>query len=233
MPRSSTPDPEAQPAKHYRPRGTLYDDETVAAIVAGHRITFERFSLPSEQIEALERSLLAALEARGLALVLYVPGDTVSNPDMEIRGRMVLGRAIVTTRANDRAPNPVDPDRVAQALADFPPLDAAFWKDALAGLDDATPDATPHAYLLSWGPLCYAGLSVGVARSKGAPEPPVHKYLANQDMNQEWSSQGIDGITIKSTEFGGIEALSLRPADDLAKAAPLQGASYWLRCRYD
>jgi hypothetical protein len=52
-------------------------------------------------------------------------------------------------------------------------------------------------------------------------------------MEQEWSSQGIDGVAIESAEYSDIVELSLSPADDLAKAAPLAGAGYWLLCRYD
>lgn len=72
-----------------------------------------------------------------------------------------------------------------------------------------------------------------VARSKDAPEPPVHAFIANQDMQQEWSSEGIDGVRLASAEFSDIHELTLSPAKDLAKAGPLADAGYWLICRYD
>lgn len=230
MPEPGAPQAVVEP---YRPDGTLYVDETTAAVVVGHRIDFEQFAILPERVEALEQAVLAALRARGLDLTLYVPGDTVSNRDSEIQAKFVLGRAVATTEANDWEPTEVDPGAIERRLADFPPLDAAFWKDALAGFEGVEPSEAPAACLLSWGPLCYAGLYVGVRRSKSDPEPPVHKFIANQDMEQEWSSEGIDGVRIESAEFSDICELSLSPAEDLAQAAPLPDPRYWLICRYD
>ncbi len=227
------PEPGAPQAtvEPYRPSGSLYATDTTAAIVIGHRIGLDAFALLPERVEALEQALLTALRARDLELTFYVPSDT--SPDREIQAGFVLGRAVVTTAANDWGPSPVDPTALAQSLADFPPLDAAFWREALAGFEGAEASEAPSAYVLSWGPLCYAALCVGVARSKSDPGEPVHKLIANQDMEQEWSSEGIDGVSIASVEFSDIQELSLSPVRDLAKAAPLTGAGYWLICRYD
>lgn len=230
MPEPGAPQAVVEP---YRPDGTLYADETTAAVVVGFRIDFEQFAMLPERVEALEQAVLAALRSRGHELTLYVPGDTVSNRDSEIQAKFVLGRAVATTEANDWEPSEVDPAAIERRLADFPPLDEAFWKDALSGFDGAEPGEAPAAHLLSWGPLCYAGLYVGVRRSKGDPEPAVHKFIANQDMEQEWSSEGIDGVRLESAEFSDICELSLSPADDLEKAAPLPAPRYWLICRYD
>jgi hypothetical protein len=216
----------------YRPRGTLYAEETTAAVVVGYRIDFDRFAILPEQVEALERALRAALKARSLDLTLYVPGDTVSSRDNEIQAKFVLGLAIAATEADDWEPSAVDPAEIEQTLADLPSLDTAFWKEALAGLEGVTPSDTPAVLLLSWGPLCYAGLLVGVRRSKDDAEPPKHEFVANQNMEQEWSSEGIDGVSIESAEYSDIVTLALSP-DDLAKAAPLADAGYWLICRYD
>jgi hypothetical protein len=230
MPEPGAPQAEVEP---YRPGGTLYAEDTTAAVVVGHRIDFDCFALLPERVEALEQAITAALRARGLDLTLYVPGDTTTSPDGEIQAKFVLGDAMATTEANDWEPSSVDPTAVQRRLADFPRLDAAFWQEALAGFPGAEATPAPAAYLLSWGPLCYAALYVGVRRSKSDPEPPAHKFIANQDMEQEWSSEGIDGVSIQNAEFSDVCELSLSPVRDLAKAAPLAGAGYWLICRYD
>jgi hypothetical protein len=229
MPEPGAPQTVVEP---YRPDGTLYADDTTAAVVVGRRIDFERYSILPEQVEALEQSLLAALKSRGLELTLFVPGDTTTSPDSEIPGKFVLGTAVATTEANDWEPSRVDHEAAERLLADFPALDEAFWEEALAGFD-AEPSEEPATYLLSWGPLCYGALYVGVARSKDDPGSPVHKFVANQDMEQEWSSQGIDGVRLESAEFSDICELSLSPAEDLPRAAPLVDPHYWLICRYD
>jgi hypothetical protein len=230
MPEPGAPQAVEEP---YRSDGTLYVEETTAAVVVGRRIDFEQFAILPERVEALEKAVQAALRARGHELTLYVPGDTVSNRDSEIQAKFVLGHGVAATEANDWEPSEVDPRTIERLLADFPPLDEAFWKEALADFDDAEPGEAPAAYLLSWGPLCYAGLYVGVRRSRSAPEPPAHKFIANQDMEQEWSSEGIDGVRLESAEFSDLCELSLSPEEDLARAAPLPDPRYWLICRYD
>jgi hypothetical protein len=229
------PEPGAPQAEveAYRPDGTLYGDDTTAAVVVGHRIDFERYAILPEQVEALEKSVLAALRARGLDLTLYVPGDTTTNPDDEVPAKFVLGRAVATTEANEWEPSALDPVAAQRLREDFPALDAAFWQEALAGFEDAEASEAPAAHLLSWGPLCYGALYVGVPRSKDDPEPPVHEFVANQDMNQEWSTEGIDGVRLVSVEFSDIDELSLSPIEDLAQATPLPNPGYWLICRYD
>jgi len=230
MPEPGAPQALVEP---YCPSGSLYAEDTTAAIVVGYRIGFDCFALLPERVEALEQALMTALRARGLDLTLYVPGDTTTSPDSEIQAQFVLGRAVATTEANDWEPSPVDPKQVQGLLSDFPSLDDAFWREALGGFEGAEANQTPVAYILSWGPLCYAALYVGVSRSKGDSDPPVHKFIANQNMEQEWSTEGIDGVSIANAEYSDICELSLAPVRDLAKATPLTGAGYWLICRYD
>ncbi len=147
-----------------------------------------------------------------------MPGDTTTSPDDEILAQLVLGRTVATTEANDWEPSPVNPKEIQGLLSDFPTLDDGFWREALAGFEGAEATQAPAAYILSWGPLCYAALYVGVARSKGDSDPPVHKFIANQNMEQEWSTEGIDGVSIANAEFSDIRELSLSPVRDLAKA---------------
>ena len=137
----------------YRSSGSLYAEDTTAAIVVGHRIGFDCFALLPERVEALEQALMAALRARGLELTLYVAGDTTTSPDDEIPAQFVLGEAVATTEANDWEPSPVDPTEIKRQLSDFPPLGAAFWREALAGFEGAEVGEAPSAYILSWGPL--------------------------------------------------------------------------------
>jgi hypothetical protein len=225
--------------ERYEPDGTLYAEDTTAAIVVGWRLEFGEFSVVPERVEALERTLLSALDvgshARGpgllgdLRLRLYVPGDTTTDRNGEVHGGFVLGRAVVVVEANDYDPEPIDLQALATALAELPKLDASFWREALAFANIEPPDE-PSAYLLSWGPLCYAAVYAGVAATRGGT--PVYKFIANQDMHQEWSQSGIDGVHLESVEFSSINELELGDAQ-LEVAAKLDKPKFWLICRYD
>jgi hypothetical protein len=162
-------------------------------------------------------------------LRLYVPGDTTTDRNAEMYGGFVLGRAVVTVEANDYDPEPVDLQAIATELAQLPELDDAFWREALA-FADIEPPEQPRAYLMSWGPLCYGAVYAGVAATRD--DTPVYKFIANQDMQQEWSQSGIDGARLQSVEFSDIEELQVSEAS-LDAAAKLDSPGLWLICRYD
>lgn len=216
-------------SERYQPSGTLYAEDTSAAVVVGWRFEFREFSVVPERIEALEQTLQGALATRGLELRLYVPGDTATDRNAEAYGGFVLGRAVALVEANDYDPEPVDLQQLATALAQLPELDDAFWREALAFFD-IEPPSEPRAYLLSWGPLCYAGLCAGVAATRD--DEHVYKFIANQDMEQIWSSSGIDGVALQGVEFSEIAELEIAEAR-LEVAAKLDNPGFWLICRYD
>lgn len=216
-------------SERYEPDGTLYAEDTTAAIVVGWRLEFGEFSVLPERVEALERTLLGALATRELRLRLYVPGDTTTDRDGEVHGGFVLGRAVVVVEANDYDPERVDLQAIATALAKLPNLDEGFWREALA-FADIEPPEQPRAYLLSWGPLCYAAVYAGIAATRGGT--PVYKFIANQDMQQEWSQSGIDGVHLESVEFSSVNELTLTEAR-LEVAAKHDKPAFWLICRYD
>jgi hypothetical protein len=225
------PAPGAPQASHdrYEPDGTLYAEDTTAAIVVGWRFEFREFAVVPERVEALERTLQGALAIRDLRLRLYVPGDTTTDRNGEVHGGFVLGRAVVVVEANDYDPERVDQQAIATALHELPKLDDGFWREALAFADIEPPDE-PRAYLLSWGPLCYAAVYAGVAATRD--DTPVYKFIANQDMHQAWSQSGVDGVHLQSVEFSSVDELSLTDAR-LEVAAKLDKPKFWLICRYD
>lgn len=173
--------------------------------------------------------LLGALATRGVRLRLHVPGDTTTDRNGEVHGSFVLGRAVVVVEANDYDPERVDAQSIATALAELPSLDESFWREALA-FSDIEPPNPPRAYLLSWGPLCYAAVYAGVAATRD--DKPVYKFIANQDMHQEWSQSGVDGVHLESMEFSSVGELELTEAR-LEVAAKLDKPGFWLICRYD
>lgn len=215
--------------EHYEPDGTLYAEDTTAAIVVGWYLEFRQYSVLPERVEALERTLQSALAIRDLKLRLFVPGDTTTDPNGEVGGGFVLGRAVVVVEANDYDPEPVDLQAIATALAELPELDDGFWREALAFVD-IDPPTEPRAYMLSWGPLCYAALYAGVAATRD--DAPVYKFIANQDMTQQWSQSGVDGVHLESVEFSSIGEFTLTP-DRLEVASKLDQPKFWLICRYD
>jgi hypothetical protein len=209
--------------------GTLYAEDTTAAIVVGWHFKFPEFSVVPERVEMLEQTLQAALAIRGQRLRLFVPGDTSTDRNAEVYGGFVLGREVIAVEANDYDAGPVDLQTIATALAELPELDESFWREALAFAGIEAPDE-PRAYLLSWGPLCYGAIYAGVAATRS--DTAMYKFIANQDMHQEWSQSGVDGVHLQSTEFSEIRALEVTQAS-LDVAAKLDGASFWLICRYD
>jgi hypothetical protein len=215
--------------ERYTPDGTLYAEDTTAAIVVGWQLEFREFSVVPERVEALERTLQSALAIRDSKLRLYVPGDTVTDRNGEVHGGFVLGRAVVVVEANDYDPEPIDLQAIATALAELPELDSGFWREALA-FADIEPPQEPRAYMLSWGPLCYAAVYVGVAAIRD--DTPVYKYIANQDMHQAWSQSGVDGVHLESVEFSSVTELELTEAR-LEVAAKHDKPRFWLICRYD
>lgn len=215
--------------ERYEPDGTLYAEDTTAAIVVGWHLEFREFSVVPERVEALERTLQSALAIRDVRLRLFVPGDTTTDRNGEVHGGFVLGRAVVVVEANDYDPERVDLQRIATALAELPELDDAFWREALAFVD-MDPPGEPQAYMLSWGPLCYAALYAGVAATRS--DTPVYKFIANQDMHQQWSQSGVDGVHLESVEFSSIGEFDLTP-ERLDVVAKLDKPGFWLICRYD
>jgi hypothetical protein len=215
--------------ERYTPDGTLYAEDTTAAIVVGWQLEFREFSVVPERVEALERTLQSALAMRDSKLRLYVPGDTTTDRNGEVHGGFVLGRAVVVVEANDYDPEPIDLQAIATALAELPDLDNGFWREALA-FADIEPPGPPQAYLLSWGPLCYAAVYAGIAATRD--DKPVYKFIANQDMHQEWSQSGVDGVHLESVEFSSVNELELTEAR-LEVAAKHDQPRFWLICRYD
>jgi hypothetical protein len=217
---------------------TLHAEDTTAAIVVGWRIDPRRHSCSVDRVEALAHALQGALATRGESLSLFVPGDT--QHEGAVPGSFVLGRAVVSVEANDVDPAPVEPAALRAALAALPKLDAAFWREVLAVVHEFEPSSTPDIHLLSWGPLCYGTLCAGIAATRECEDEDadadehefVYEFIANQDMAQEWSHSGIDGVHLHNVEFGDIEVIPLEPAQ-LAAAERLADASFWLLCRYD
>ena len=221
------PGSEQATSERYQPDGTLYESDTTAALVVGYQLAFDDYSVLPERIEALERSLLRALSNRQLDLRLYVPGDTTTDRNAEVHGTMVLGLAVAIVEANDYEPGRIDPDDVRASLARIPTLDRAFWAEALADVDGLLSPDEPALYLLSWGPLCYGAIHIGVAASRDGTH--VHGFVANQDMRQEWSSMGVDGVLLESVDFSDVLAIQLPEP----KLDGVENPGFWLICRYD
>ncbi len=225
-----TPGTPQSARERYEPKGTLYESDTTAAIVVGWRIELSDSVLP-ERIEALEQTLLSALDARQIeGLTLFVPGDTTTDRYADVYASLVFGRSVVVVEANDYEPGRIDPAAVSRALEALPPLDAGFWREALAFSEGMAASGGPGTFMLSWGPLCYAALYAGVAATR--EDTPIYTFVANQDMRQEWSSEGVDGQFIEGADFSSVCAVSLGP-EALTKADKLEGAGFWLVCRYD
>ena len=157
-------------------------------------------------------------------------GNTAADRNGEVHGGFVLGRAVVVVEANDYDPEPIDLQMIATTLAELPELDKSFWREALAFADMDPPDE-PRAYLLSWGPLCYAAVYAGIAVTRDVGTP-VYKIIANQDMHKAWSESGVDGVHLESVEFSSVNKLELAEAR-LEVAAKHDKPRFWLICRYD
>lgn len=213
---------------------TLGDDWTTSCIAVGWALEFEDWSTPIGALHGLLRAA-AGLERRWTA---YVPGDTATDAPVDFSGRIVFGRAVVSTQADDLAPTPVSLKAVREALDALAPLSGPEWATLKAAAPDLKGDAppAPGAWLLSWGPLCYGAIYVGRALAAADEGKALYKLTANQDMEQMWGPGRVDGLRALSVEFGDVEQLDPSPAWEAkqrARVPKIEAPGFFLNCRYD
>ncbi len=216
----------------------LYADITTAAIVAGYKIGFSDWSVSQEEIEELERAVETLNEERSQDLELFVPGDTDTAGLEDASGTYVLGTPAVVTSSLDHAPTAFERSSVLSTLEDLPEVPLQYWMGLNAMVDkfDGRKEDDPGLFLLSWGPLCYAGIGVGVPMHKNDRDDAVYSFTANQNMNQNWTDNGFDGVNITGAEFTDIKTLDFSDEaheEHMEKAKNLDDPTYYLVCRYD
>lgn len=206
----------------------LNAEETVGAVVAGYSIPLEGKSFDEVQ------ELVEAAEAAGAKL--FVAGDTSSGSgEEEFMEEGVIGFEVVIA---DVGGPPMAVTRAA--------IDAALAKaGALAGKLEIEGLGELGTYLLSWGPLPAASLSVGVRHPAKEyedgrytkPDDAKLHFFSMQDMEQAWGPEGVDGVRVASVEFGEARRVDLSAAALAPKvaeaAAQVPSPSLFLTARYD
>lgn len=200
------------------PSGSLFFDETMAAVVAGWELRLGD-ALSGQQAQALDGALQAAMSARGIALKLYVAGDTTRGVRAQADG-FVLGRSSARLLAESESPVVVDPALAKKTLDELPALDDEFWAPVRADFPQLEVTPAPALHLMSWGPRPYAAIYAGTLRQRD--ELATHTFVANLGAEQEIYDTGVDGVLVAHVEFDDVEALSL---DDDAVAKQLAGAT--------
>jgi hypothetical protein len=201
----------------------LNAEETAGAVVAGFVV--ELHGKTFDDVRAM------AARATAAGAEMFVAGDTCEERFMESG---VIGVAIARADV-DGTPVEIARARIDEALAKTAGLADAL---GIEGLGEH------GVYLLSWGPLPAATLSVGVRRDAheedGFYGPPPHtklKFFEMSDMTQAWGPEGVDGVHIASVEFGDAERVDLSE-DALAPLRAEAGAKVedpriFLTARYD
>lgn len=205
----------------------LNAEETVGAVVAGYAITLEGKSFDEV------KEIAEAAEAAGAKL--FVAGDTSSGSgEEEFMEEGVIGFEVVIADVGG-PPQAVSRAAIDAALAKAAALEGKLEIEGLRGLG---------TYLLSWGPLPAASLSVGVrhpAKEEDGlytkPDDAKLRFFSMQDMEQSWGPEGVDGVKVSSVEFGEARQVDLSEAALAPKiaeaAAQVPSPSLFLTARYD
>lgn len=222
----------------------LFADVTGGAIVAGVLLNFAESELSFETANAIRNEVRRLEEEFGLGLKVFVAGDTDTSPDFGVQN-MVLGIAAVEVECWE-PPRAFQAETIRAALDAFPGVPQEYLTaiQAISPLTDGfEPEVQP--LLMSWGPLPYASIAVGVASTED--EALTYTYIANQDMDQEWTEEGLDGKSVSLLHpdgydyFLGVEFSDVLPVpiskahvEEYFKLVPdLENPSLFLTCRYD
>lgn len=220
----------------------LQEEETSGALVVGRPFSIDDF----EGLEALRD------QARSVGAELYVAGDTSETGGEESIGVSIVGFAVAIASV-DGAPVEVTRAAIDSAVARAEKIDWSVFEGQSPevytqgfGDDDeggVVPTPSAGAYLLAWGPLPYAALSIGVrlAAEEGPhgytkPKNVRHEFFSMQDMSQEWGAEGVDGVAIASVEFSDCALVDLSPSavsNYAAAVSDLSDAKVFLTARYD
>lgn len=234
------PEPNApqRTKEEYRPDGTLYRSDTASAVVVGWRLKLEDEPCLGERFEQLEQALLSVARERGIEDIprLYVTGDTTASDDTATYAGLVFGRGLAVTYNTDEGLAPITLELRDKAQARLPDLGADFWEAVGERCEGLVAEPKPEVYLIAWGPLCYGALYVGVPMSASDRDSAKYTYAGNQDMEQESSPRGVDGVMIDTCDFCDVSTVELTEqslAEMRAKVPELADAGLWLLCRYD
>ena len=218
----------------------------MCAIVVGYEVFLEDDQVPLNLAEMVRDAVALLNKRHGLNFRLFVAGDT-TDTGVGDASAMVVGRAAVSSDCYE-PPVRFEAAAVRKAAEDFPDLPDKYWHEMgieLGVETRGTEEAKP--FLLSWGPLCYGAVCVGVSMNQDERDQAKYKYMANQDMYQEWTSEGLDGQTVRFTHPKGYERSMTVEFSDICEVDMSEEAvesffaqipdhedpSLFLLCRYD
>ena len=224
----------------------LYEDVTGAAIVVGYEVVVEGDQVSYEQAQKVRDAVRSLNDKMGLNLQLFVASDT-TDTGVGDASAMVLGRAAVSSECFD-PPTRFEAAQVRKAVEEFSELSEDYWEKLSEASDLKVSAGSPlRPTLISWGPLCYGSVSVGVPMNDDERGEAKYKFIANQDMYQEWTFDGLDGEAVRFNHPGGyetsmtVEFWDLCPVDMseesvqsyFEQVSEHDNPSLFLTCRYD
>lgn len=210
----------------------IYNDDTSARIVVGYLLGFDEYSLPLDVVEEMAEIFDELNDEYDLGLSFFVPGDT-SDTGIGKASSAVIAKSVVFSECWG-GPESFDPAKISDALEGLKPIPPEFWTrfhDAAPNLKP-TDAPQPEAYLLSFGPLCYGAIFIGQAMTQDESDDAVYEFVANQDMEQGWTHDGLDGVHLQSVEFDDVSKVNISE-EDKEKVPAFENPSYFLVCRYD
>lgn len=204
----------------------LFEDITHGALFHGFLVDID--GLDSDALRELETFVRSCAPFR-----LWMPGDTIYG---DPAGQAIIGVPVAIAASYD-GPTQVTLDGIAKTREQF----ESASKKHMAKLSKkyeaiAAADKTAETYLTCCGPLCYATLSYGELWPSDKSKEAEYTFHSFQDMDQEWTEEGVDGITLGSVEWSDLDKIQLdadrleRLADKVAKK---QNPGLWICVRYD
>ena len=224
----------------------LYEDVTGSAIVVGYLVDVEGDEVSYLQAQQVRDALRSLNEKMGFDLQLFVASDTTDTGSGDA-GVMVLGRAAVRSDCFE-GPTRFEAATVREAVETFDELSQEYWEKLSEAADLKVGAGSPlQATLISWGPLCYGSVCAGVPLTDDDRGEATYKFIANQDMYQEWSFEGLDGEVVRFHHPDGydrdmaVEFWDICPVDlsegavksYFEQVSEHDNPSLFLTCRHD
>lgn len=214
----------------------LYEEITTGAVVVGFAVDVEE--MPAGDANAMDEALEELNAKHGQKVVMFVAGDSVTDhadcPEEPLYAyQLVFGLSAVMSEASD-GPCEVSLEKVDQARGALAEVPAAFWADLSEKLPAPVGEGEPKTFHMSFGPLPFSALVYGRIHPSAQSEAVKHKFFSCQDMDQQWTAEGVDGVRVSSVEYADIAVVDLSAAAlEAVRAEAGEDARLYMTVRYD
>lgn len=208
----------------------LYEDITTGALLYGYLVDIENFD--EEAMQQLNQDINTIA-----GITCFVPGDTV-NLDFEdiYLTHIIVGIPLLMVESWE-PPSPFDLKRIELGKAALGKALPALQKlgETHQCLAQAL-EETPAIHLSSCGPLSYTALVYGELHPSEERDLAQYQFHSQQNMDQEWHEQGVDGLMVGMADYSDITTVVLGPTHQeqwLERVALKANPQLFMTVRYD